>query len=354
MRFPVVKSMRISIYHFNLVEKCDILADMRSRLALSPRLAAIAAALLLSSAAALAQGEAGPAAARVLAPTSLRQGDPLLAWISVPSEVPEPESPPEARLVDSGGRTRVSALCFAADQMLAGSGPRARLYGVLMALSPSLKPDDYTLEVLGVSARISLAQRSFAFEAIRLDEANAALEAHPSERARAEAQRLYAILDRADPSAEYAESYAFVFPVEGGRQSAGFLDERRYDLPDGSSIGSVHAGIDWAVPKGTIVRACARGRVVLVGDREVTGTTIVLEHLPGLYSLYFHLSQALVEEGEIVERGQRIALSGSTGLATGPHLHWEVRAAGEAVDPEYWLTSPLLDKTRIPAIISGL
>jgi murein DD-endopeptidase MepM/ murein hydrolase activator NlpD len=70
--------------------------------------------------------------------------------------------------------------------------------------------------------------------------------------------------------------------------------------------------------------------------------------------LYFHLSEIEVEEGAIVDRGERIALSGSTGMATGPHLHWELRAKGGAVDPEYWLQAALLDKNAVSAIMSGL
>jgi len=358
--------MRISIYHFNLVRKCDILAPM------ARRLAPIALSALLALAlphAPMAQAEE----ARILAPSTLRQGDPLLAWALVEGDDAPAAAPSQARLMDAQGKAKARAACFPADELIDAQGPlflrgdsgaasegrasarpRARLYGILMALGPDLAPGDYRLEALGATAALSLEPRKFAFEAIQLDEANAALIARPSERAQAEARRLYAILDGVDEGALFAGPEAFAFPVEGGWKSAGFRDERRYDLPDGSSLTSVHAGIDWAVPTGTRVRACARGKVVLVADREVTGTTVVLEHLPGLYSLYFHLSKAEVEEGAIVERGQPIALSGATGLATGPHLHWEIRAAGEAVDPEYWLGPPLLDKTAVSAIIYGL
>jgi murein DD-endopeptidase MepM/ murein hydrolase activator NlpD len=157
-----------------------------------------------------------------------------------------------------------------------------------------------------------------------------------------------------DDSAVFAEAPPFSFPVEGGWRSSGFGEVRRYLHPNGSSERSVHAGIDWAVVAGTAVRACARGRVVIATDREVTGKTVMIEHLPGLYSMYFHLSSIEVEEGAIIERGARISLSGSTGLSTGPHLHWELRARGAAVDPEYWLGVPLLDKEAVTAIMSGL
>ena len=72
-------------------------------------------------------------------------------------------------------------------------------------------------------------------------------------------------------------------------------------------------------------------------NRISTGYSIVIEHLPGLYSLYYHLSELKVEEGQMVKQGELIGKSGATGLATGPHLHWEIRLNGSAVVPEFFL-----------------
>ena len=72
-------------------------------------------------------------------------------------------------------------------------------------------------------------------------------------------------------------------------------------------------------------------------NRITTGYSIVIEHLPGLYSLYYHLSEMKVQEGDYVKQGQLIGKSGSTGLATGPHLHWEIRLNGTAVRPEFFV-----------------
>ena len=74
-------------------------------------------------------------------------------------------------------------------------------------------------------------------------------------------------------------------------------------------------------------------------NRISTGWSIVIEHLPGLYSLYYHLSEMEVKEGDFVKQGQLIGKSGSTGLATGPHLHWEMRLNGEAVRPEFFISN---------------
>jgi murein DD-endopeptidase MepM/ murein hydrolase activator NlpD len=75
-----------------------------------------------------------------------------------------------------------------------------------------------------------------------------------------------------------------------------------------------------------------RGRVALVGDHYFSGRTIIIDHGLGLYSYLAHLSEVSVAQDQIVERGQQIALSGSTGRVTGPHLHWTVRLAGARVD----------------------
>jgi len=300
--------------------------------------------------AALAAAQAAPRIAIVL-PERLRQGDPLLAWIASSSFA----QPMVARLVDASGKAIAKARCFDASAMLAAGEARgAMLFVALFPLPPGLAPGAYSVEAGGASASLSVEARAFPVETIPLDEANTAIKTVPNKRKDEEARRLVAQLAKVDDSAVFALGTTFLFPVEGGFQSAGFGDKRRYIYPKGGSEASVHAGLDWAVVKGTAVRACERGKVVLVADREATGNTIVLEHLPGLYSLYFHLSSAEVAEGRIVERGERIALSGSTGMSTGPHLHWELRARGDAVDPQFWLGPALLDKAAIIARITAL
>jgi murein DD-endopeptidase MepM/ murein hydrolase activator NlpD len=342
-------------------------------------MAALRAAGLLAAAAPLCAAGTDAAPATIVVSARLRQGDPLLAWIVTEAQVaasPIGDAATadssgrglEARLVDAAGRTVESSLCFDASELLdRGGGPLApapetppavrvkrTLLGALMPIPVALPPGDYELVAAGASASVAVGPRSFPLETIRLDEANSKLRTEPSERKTEEARRLFALLRRTDAAAVFAGPAGFLFPVEGGWRSAGFGDRRRYVYVDGSSERSLHEGLDWAVVEGTAVRACARGKVVLTAWREVTGGTVVVEHLPGLYSLYFHLSSIEVEDGAIVERGSVIARSGASGMATGPHLHWELRAGGEAVDPEYLLGVPLLDKEAVTAIMDGL
>jgi murein DD-endopeptidase MepM/ murein hydrolase activator NlpD len=91
--------------------------------------------------------------------------------------------------------------------------------------------------------------------------------------------------------------------------------------------------VDIFLPEGTPVRAVSAGTVVLSGEQFFGGRSVVLDHGGGLFSIYYHLREAVVSEGQRVAKGDRIGAVGSTGRATGPHLHFGVRAAGGRVDP---------------------
>ncbi|MGQ9779859.1 MAG: murein hydrolase activator EnvC family protein [Bacillota bacterium] len=98
-----------------------------------------------------------------------------------------------------------------------------------------------------------------------------------------------------------------------------------------------HTGIDIAVPTGTPVSAADTGVVLIAGWRGGYGYLVAIDHGRGLSTFYAHNSVLLVKEGDVVVKGQRIALSGNTGLSTGPHLHFEVRVDGDPVNPVPYL-----------------
>jgi murein DD-endopeptidase MepM/ murein hydrolase activator NlpD len=98
-----------------------------------------------------------------------------------------------------------------------------------------------------------------------------------------------------------------------------------------------HPGIDVAVPVHTPVLATARGTVAAADSDPVYGHYVVLGHGGGLETMYGHNAVLLVEEGQVVERGQPIAYSGNSGRSTAPHLHYEIRRAGRAIDPAPYL-----------------
>lgn len=134
------------------------------------------------------------------------------------------------------------------------------------------------------------------------------------------------LFSRMDPEREW--SGRFLAPVEA-RVSDGFGTRRTFN----GKTQSMHQGLDYAVPQGTAVSALNRGTVLLARPLFFEGNCVVLDHGQGLLTLYMHLSEVEVKEGDRVARGQKLGLSGGTGRATGPHLHVAVRWQGVYLNP---------------------
>lgn len=101
-----------------------------------------------------------------------------------------------------------------------------------------------------------------------------------------------------------------------------------------------HPGIDIAVASGSYVRAAGSGEVVEAGNDSIYGHFVLIDHGDGLWSRYGHALYLVVSRGQKVRRGEVIALSGSTGRSTAPHLHFEILQDGRAIDPLTMVTPP--------------
>ena len=101
----------------------------------------------------------------------------------------------------------------------------------------------------------------------------------------------------------------------------------------GARWGKKHSGIDIGCPEGTPIYAAADGKVVFSGEKSGYGLTIIILHPDNSFTIYAHNSKNLVSEQKSVRKGEKIALVGQTGKATGPHLHFEIRKGSEPVDP---------------------
>jgi murein DD-endopeptidase MepM/ murein hydrolase activator NlpD len=128
---------------------------------------------------------------------------------------------------------------------------------------------------------------------------------------------------------ELFESIPAIVPTEGQYSTESFGMRMHPIL----KINKMHSGIDIINDIGTNVRASGKGKVIFVGTKGGYGLTMEIDHGFGYHTIYAHLSSSLVEEGTIVKRGQVIAKSGSSGLSSGPHLHYEVLHNGQNLNP---------------------
>ena len=209
----------------------------------------------------------------------------------------------------------------------------------IVGVPSDIDPGIYSVRLLGdngvLVARkpIEILPREFFSETIRLDSPMSELRRTGDPRRARQSRELMQILSRTDTQAVYHVG-PLANPVPGAVRTSHYGDRRRYLYTDGETDRSVHSGIDLAASFQTPVRCSGDGRIVFADERIITGNTVVIEHLPGVYSLYYHLDLLYVEKGDHVEEGQVLGLLGSTGLVTGAHLHWEIRIGGVPVDPD--------------------
>jgi murein DD-endopeptidase MepM/ murein hydrolase activator NlpD len=181
----------------------------------------------------------------------------------------------------------------------------------------------------GLPTRLELAlevrEKAFPVQSLTLPKKMAEFDAATLERIRREAETL---AGRFSSVRAPGWDLPFLPPVEEYRP-VGFGSRRVIN----GEPRSPHTGVDIHLPAGTPVRAIAAGSVAFCGEQFFGGRSVVLDHGGGLFSVYYHLREAAVEEGGRVEKGETIGTVGSSGRATGPHLHFGVRASGGRIDP---------------------
>ena len=194
-----------------------------------------------------------------------------------------------------------------------------------------------------------IAERNFRSETITLDPALTTLVTTSNEQTRAESARLWQILTTTGDQVYHDGK--FVLPISTTRRTSQFGTRRVNQYSDGRRTTSIHAGVDFGAPTGTEIYACGRGKVILARARIISGNSVIIEHGPGIYSIYYHLDSITAQEDTMVEAGEIIGLVGSTGFSTGSHLHWELRISTENTDPDIFVDRPLLDKSLIKSRI---
>jgi murein DD-endopeptidase MepM/ murein hydrolase activator NlpD len=274
-------------------------------------------------------GVVGPAAGAVkvtVTPSVVRQGDVALIVVTGAAGAP-----------DMDGSVAGRPLFFF---------PYADGYAALIGIDLEAKPGKTPWRIGFVdrggiarkaAGRITIKTRNFPVQRLTLPASMVDLSPENERRADAEAARLRTLFNTI--SSERLWRGRFVRPVYSGGRAEGFGSRRIIN----GKLRSPHSGSDFAAPAGTPVVASNRGRVALVVEFFFGGRIVVLDHGEGLYTLYMHLDRANVAEGVLVERGSIIGAVGSSGRATGPHLHWSAELRHARIDPEVLLRLPVRD-----------
>jgi murein DD-endopeptidase MepM/ murein hydrolase activator NlpD len=262
--------------------------------------------------------------------------------VSVPAQTADITVSMKARQVQPGELVRLTVTTPAPmDDLRVRAFDRAvtpyrvdsRTWGVLVGIDLDVKPGSYAvaIEAGGTTPPTvrthPLVVTDRAFPTRRLTVAPAFVNPPPAVLTRiAEEARVLEALWGSSPEPRWTG--AFIRPVQHAANSA-FGSRSVFN----GEARSPHGGADFASPAGTPVRAPSAGRVTLARSLYYTGNTVVLDHGAGLVSLFAHLSDIDVTEGDDVIANTVLGAVGATGRVTGPHLHWTVRASGARVDP---------------------
>ena len=222
------------------------------------------------------------------------------------------------------------------------AGGQAAVVGIDLETRPG--PEPWRLAVLEpgrpprtFTGKVTIQRREFSVQRLTLPTGMVDLDPETERRAVSEGDRLRTLYRTITP--ERLWRGRFVRPVAGDKPPSGFGSRRIIN----GKPRAPHSGADYAAERGTVVVAVNSGRVALVADFFFPGRLVAVDHGLGLYTLYFHLDSVDVTDGETVDRGQRLGTVGSTGRATGPHLHFAVQAAGARVDPAALLSLEFSD-----------
>jgi murein DD-endopeptidase MepM/ murein hydrolase activator NlpD len=210
------------------------------------------------------------------------------------------------------------------------------LWQTVIGTDPTTSPGHHTVAVDALTAggtpvvlrrTVTVARVEFARRRLTFDQTQAAL--LTQEAAERERRRVREALRVLHPRQLWEDPMAR--PVDGHVTSPyGVLSIYQ------GQVRGFHGGVDIAAAEGELVRSAGDGIVRLAEPLPISGNAVLVDHGLGVVTSYLHLSQIDVRTGQRVRKGQVIGRVGSTGLATGPHLHWGVRVNGVRVDPMLW------------------
>lgn len=223
-------------------------------------------------------------------------------------------------------------------------GKNENLHRALIGIDLEKLSGEYKLSVSGklksgeaVSCETNTSVRAghFAIEKLQVNPKFVEPSPEDAKRAEEEQRHLRELFASATPERLWQGS--FRMPLAGVRNGTNFGRRRVLN----GKPGSPHSGLDLAAGAGTPVHAAQRGRVVLAGELFFAGNTVILDHGLGIYTFYGHLESISVSLNDVVEPGAVLGRVGSTGRATGPHLHWGLYVESARVNPLEILRLPV-------------
>jgi murein DD-endopeptidase MepM/ murein hydrolase activator NlpD len=252
-----------------------------------------------------------------------RQGDVVTLTLTLP--VPDSDSP------DPAGGTAAPSGRLAGHDVPFFRLDKPDRFGALVGFDIDAPTGKHTLTVtVGdrtvATVPVVIAAQHFPTQTLTVPDAMVHLDEASLTRAKQEQKEVLASMAPVTPSRWW--SGPFVVPTEGAVMNS--FGKRR--IINGEPRNP-HTGEDFSAPKGSKVVAANDGVISLVGDHFFSGHSIFINHGDGLYTMYFHLSKVLVAPAQHVRKGEVIGLVGSSGRATGPHLHWGARLNGARINP---------------------
>ncbi len=242
---------------------------------------------------------------------------------------------------------RVGAKIWDKKIIFKNADQKGTTWAALLGTDLKQRPGDYFIEVAlnfgagmdhSVSWPIQVLAKTYPVEELTLPKDMAEFTPEIVQRINLDNKNLVAAMSRLSPVCYWQGP--FVAPVPG--PATGAFGAKR--VINGNPR-SPHTGTDFKADLGQAVRAPNDGKVSLVYLGYLTGNSLIIDHGCGLYSVYYHLSEIQVKESELVKKGELIAKAGSSGRASGPHLHFSVRLENSYVDPVSFLAlSQMLDQ----------
>jgi murein DD-endopeptidase MepM/ murein hydrolase activator NlpD len=244
--------------------------------------------------------------------------------------------PGEAVQVGVPSEPELEAVTLAWQSQEIQMAPAAAGWFALLGVDLDVAPGPYEVEAVFQYAGNRQERRTLALEVTpkvypttRLEVEPKYVELSPENKERAAQDRKRINAAYATTATEPYWSDDFIVPIPGVSGGRNFGNRRVFN----NQPRAPHSGADLTAATGTEILATNRGRVLLTGDFFYNGQAVFVDHGMGVLSMYLHLSDILVEEGQLVERGELLGLAGATGRVTGAHLHWGFKVTGARVDP---------------------